>query len=73
MILVAEGNINPIKSEDGGQAMLGEPISFHTGNSDEDNGLFIRLCSWDDNLKHVDLNKLQRAGGKIRITIETID
>lgn len=53
--------------EDGGQAMICERIEF---DSVDDNGMFVTLQSWDENLSHSDLKGL--LGKKIKITIETI-
>lgn len=55
-----------INTEDGGQAKI-----FTASPDDNENGLFINICSWDENKEHTDFNKL--IGKKIRITIETID
>ena len=53
--------------EDGGQFN-----GFTVNNAPaEDNGMFVKLCSWDDNMEHTELNKF--VGRKVRITIETID
>ena len=52
--------------EDGGQAMVftvSDPFQ-------EENGLFVRIQSWDENKEHTEFKKFE--GRKIRITIETI-
>lgn len=66
---VFEKRLNPeeAKKEDGGQAIIftvSEPF-------EEENGMFVRIQSWDDKKEHTDLKKFE--GRKIRITIETID
>lgn len=66
-----EGIVKIDRREDSGQAVIAEPIVIDTPSSDEENGLMVRLTSWDVNSKHVDMNKL--IGKKIKITIETID
>lgn len=53
--------------EDGGQAM----IATITEPTDTDNGMFIRIQSWDEQLEHKEFKKF--VGKKVRITIETID
>ena len=40
-------------------------------NSEEENGMYVKICSWDENRKHTDFNKFKNR--KIKITIETID
>ena len=54
-------------NEDGGQ--------FHSfsvnNNPDEENGIYVRLCSWDENGNHEEFNKF--INRKVKITIETID
>ena len=37
----------------------------------EDNGIYVRFCSWDENGKHEEFNKF--INRKVKITIETID
>lgn len=66
---VFEKRLNPeeAQKEDGGQAIIftvSEPF-------EEENGMFVRIQSWDDKKEHTDLKKFE--GRKIRITIETID
>lgn len=63
--------VNPITVdvEDGGQAKI-----FHADGIDTDeseNGVFVRIQSWDENCIHANFNKL--LGRKIKITIETVD
>ena len=53
--------------EDGGQYK-----GFHIEDDEEnDNGLYIKLGSWDENLAHEDLTKL--IGKTVRITLEIIN
>lgn len=63
------GNFNEedIENEDGGCAKI---ITFDNEDN-EMNGMFVRIQSWDETLKHEDFNKF--LGKKVRITIETID
>lgn len=56
-----------LEKEDGGQ-FSGFTVS---NNSDEDNGMFVRICSWDEKEKHKEFN--QFINRKVKITIETID
>ena len=66
---IFEGDINKENTdvEDGGQAL----ITYIAEPTDTDNGMFIRIQSWDEQLKHEEFKKFE--GRKIRITIETID
>jgi hypothetical protein len=60
-------NTEEMTKEDGGQAMIftiSEPF-------EEENGMFVRIQSWDENKEHKELKKFE--GRKVRITIETID
>ena len=59
-------NSDEIDTEDGGQAKI-----FTISEDDLDNGMFVRICSWDKNGKHDEFNKF--VGRKIKITIETIE
>lgn len=56
-----------VSVEDSGQALVGDPFSASSG----DDGMFVRIQSWDSKKKHVDFKKFQ--GKRIRVTIETID
>lgn len=67
---IAEATIET-STEDGGAALIAEPIPFDTLNSDEDNGMFVKIQSWDEDTEHTDMQKL--IGKKVRITIEIID
>jgi hypothetical protein len=69
--LKTEGVLKKESQEDGGQAVITEGLSFNTANSDEDNGMFVKIQSWDMDTEHVDLNRF--LGHKVRITIEIID
>jgi hypothetical protein len=59
-------NSDEIDIEDGGQAKI-----FTASKDDLDNGMFVRVCSWDENKNHEDFKKF--VGRRIKITIETID
>jgi len=59
-------NSDEIDTEDGGQAKI-----FTASKDDLDNGVFVRICSWDENKNHEDFKKF--VGRRIKITIETID
>lgn len=69
---VIEGTIDKSNTdkEDGGQALI-TTMDFRDTPEDEDNGMFVRIQSWDENCKHEEFKKFE--GRKIRITIETID
>ena len=57
--------------EDGRKAMIAEPFKFDTFASDDENGMFVTLQSWDEDTEHLDLSRL--IGKKIKITIEVFD
>ena len=66
-IIVCTLKERDIDTEDGGQAKI-----FATSlNQEEDNGMFVKVCSWDENNNHDEFNKF--IGRKIKITIETIE
>jgi len=66
-IIVCTLKERDVDTEDGGQAKI-----FSTSlNEDEDNGMFVKVCSWDENNNHDEFNKF--IGRKIKITIETIE
>lgn len=45
---------------------------FHIDlDENSDNGIYIKLCSWDETLEHKDFDKF--IGKKVKITIEEID
>lgn len=53
--------------EDGGQY-----IACAMSNSeDKENGIYIKICSWDEKRNHEEFN--QFLNRKVRVTIETID
>ncbi len=66
IIYVGELKKKDVSVEDGGQAMVSDPFS-----TNGDNGMFVRIQSWDEKKKHEDFKKFQ--GRKIRVTIETVD
>lgn len=66
-IIVTQINSGEIDKEDGEMALI-----FTASNApDEDNGMYVRIISWDENKKHTEFNSF--VGRKIKITIETID
>jgi hypothetical protein len=71
MKFITQGKVVIERHEDGGQAKICEAFPINTGNSDEENGMFVVLKSWDEDTDHADLQML--LGKKIKITIETID
>lgn len=68
--LKTEGYIKVESREDGGQALICESFKINTANSDDENGMFIILQSWDEDTVHTDLNSL--IGTKVRLTIEVL-
>lgn len=58
-------NSDDIDVEDSGCAKI------FTVADDLDTGMFVRICSWDENKRHEEFNRF--VGRKIKITIETID
>lgn len=73
MKFIGERILNVYDEEDSGQARIAhfeldeEPPPY----TNEDNGLYVRLQSWDDSKAHLDWESLR--GRRVRITIETID
>jgi ribulose bisphosphate carboxylase small subunit len=63
---VYEDVVDGFDSEDGGKALI------HHVNSgdDEENGLFVRLHSWDESRKHEVFSSL--VGKKVRVTVEEV-
>jgi hypothetical protein len=45
--------------EDGGQAIISEKMPIHTMDSDEENGMYVILGSWDEDTVHKDFNDLK--------------
>lgn len=68
--LEAEGTFRIDRKEDGGEALIGESFNFNTPNSDEENGMFVIIQSWDENLAHTDIKNL--VGKQVKITIEVV-
>jgi hypothetical protein len=66
-VIVCDFNEDEIEIEDGGQSKMFVAVE----DGDLDNGLFVRVCSWDEDEQHTDFNKF--VGRKVKITIETID
>ena len=71
MKLTTIGQLNIDRKEDGGQALICENLPIVTGHSDEENGMFIVVKSWDEDTVHTDLNLF--LGKKVKITIEVIE
>jgi hypothetical protein len=57
--------------EDGGKSITCQAFSIETLNSDEENGMSIRLQSWDEDTDHVDMRNLLNK--KVKITIEVYE
>jgi hypothetical protein len=57
------------KTEDSGAAMIADTNGVNYDN--EDSGLFVRIQSWDESLKHPLTKSLE--GKKVKITIEVLD
>ena len=68
---IIEGILKIDSMEDNGQAMICESLPIQPHSSEDENGTFVTIQSWDNNKRHTDLIAL--TGSKIRITIETID
>ena len=66
---IIEGQIfrNDVETEDGGQAKI---VGLEQ-NAEDENGMFVKIQSWDEEKKHEEFNKF--VGRKVKITIETID
>jgi len=66
---IIEGQLlsSDIETEDGGQAK----IIAMSQSPEEDNGMFVKIQSWDETLKHEEFEKF--VGRKVKIIIETID
>lgn len=66
-VIVADLKHEHMDEEDGGQ--------YHAFNisqdDEEENGIYVKFCSWDDKCKHLDHDKF--INRKVKITIETID
>ena len=56
-----------IAVEDGGMAKMYQFVP----NDDKDEGMFVRLQSWDEYKDHVDFDKL--IGKKVTVTVEVED
>jgi hypothetical protein len=61
-----EEKVDDIEVEDGGQAN----IIVLSENDEEENGIYVRIVSWDETKMHKEFKKLK--GKKLRITIEEI-
>lgn len=60
-------NHSDMETEDGGQFK-----SFNVANNpNEENGMYVRICSWDESKIHSEFEPF--INRKVRITIETID
>lgn len=71
MKYTTEGKVIVERVEDGKQALICESFKIETGHSDEENGMFLTLQSWDEDTIHTDLNLIK--GKKVKITIEVIE
>tara|TARA_R110000772_G_scaffold20466_2_gene56717 strand:- start:35820 stop:36041 length:222 start_codon:yes stop_codon:yes gene_type:complete len=65
--IISKMSSDEIDSEDGGMAKI-----FHAGHEDtqSDNGMFVKLQSWDEDLDHEVFNRF--VGKTIKITVEII-
>jgi len=50
---------------------IGQALIVDAAQNDEENGMFIRIQSWDENKEHTEFNSF--VGRKVKITIETIN
>jgi hypothetical protein len=66
--IVSTMKSDEIDTEDGGKAKI-----FHAGHEDtqSDNGLFVKIQSWDENLDHEVFNRF--VGKTVKITVEIIN
>lgn len=71
MKLSVTGKVVVERVEDGRQALICEPFPIVTGHSDDENGMTVRLQSWDEDTVHTDLNLIR--GKTVKITIEVLD
>lgn len=72
--VVFESDMTPgeVKREDSGCAMIWECSDVvDPSDANRDAGMFVRLQSWDDDIKHA-LFK-QFVGHRVRITVEVSD
>lgn len=60
-----------VNFEDGGMAMISENFPINTFSSDDENGMFVVLKSWDEDTTHIDLRSI--VGKKVKITIEVLE
>jgi hypothetical protein len=71
MKYIVKGTLKVERVEDGGCALIGESFPINTAHSDDENGMFLTIQSWDEDSTHVDFNLIKDK--KIKITIEVID
>jgi hypothetical protein len=66
---IIEGQIfrADVQTEDGGQAKI-VTLAQHP---EDENGMFVKIQSWDETLKHEEFEKF--VGRKVKVTIEAID
>lgn len=74
MRIILEGPLLPeqIDTEDGGQAVI---VHHENDLRDQtDDGLFVRIQSWDSTREHTEITHLLKAatGKRIRVTIEVV-
>lgn len=65
--IIIEGVIDAVDVEDGGQAQ----ITALDGDSEAEEGFFVRLQSWSPDKRHPVMDRLR--GRKVRVTVEVID
>jgi hypothetical protein len=64
---IFEGILENDRVEDGGQAVLPNLNEGETPN----NGMFVRIQSWDEELKHEEIQPF--LGKKVKVTVEVVE
>lgn len=64
---ISEGQV---AFEDGQQAMIVELSDLVSGSADSENGMFVRIQSWDTSKAHTHLQSL--VGKRVRVTVEVL-
>ena len=64
---IIEGTVF-LDEQDSGLAMIADVRS----DGDEENGIWVKIVSWDTEKKHEEFNKMCPINARLRITIETI-
>lgn len=68
--IILEGEVK-CEKEDGGRALIAS-IYHEVGKTvDSDDGLFVRIQSWSEDMNHPQMDEL--SGKKVRVTIEIIE